>query len=58
MKKSLKLMRKALINLDFLRVPYEFKLYHNERNGTPVGGILSILLGILMIIYFIVSFLK
>ena len=53
-----KIFRKVLINVDFLRVPYEFKLYHNERNGTAVGGVLSIIVGILMIIYFIVSFLK
>ena len=40
--------RNLLLKMDLLRIPFDFKLNYNEPNGTPFGGILSIILIMLL----------
>ena len=48
------IFRKILLHLDLLKSPYNLKLNHNEKTGTPLGGIISSIVLIGLIFYFIV----
>lgn len=49
-------MFKWLLYFDFLKKPYEFKLNYNQKNGTVIGGLLSIISGSILLLYFVVSY--
>jgi hypothetical protein len=49
---------KGLVFCDYLRQPFEFKLKYDERNETPIGGVLSIIFGTILVVYFASSYIQ